>query len=110
MSDRNESNLKIDSELNLSPPRVIDGKLDSPTQSTMSSSTSPSSSFVSTRINQEDNDNNNNLKCSNNPKATSTMLVGCAYCLVCMMISKDDLICPKCKSTIVLLDFLQDEH
>ncbi|XP_027367067.1 uncharacterized protein LOC113873225 [Abrus precatorius] len=108
MNGRNGSGPKLDLKLNLSPPRVVDRRLESPTRSATVSPTSPPSSCVSTELNQEDN-SNNNLKYSNSPEATSMVLVGCPRCLMYVMLSEDDPKCPKCKST-VLLDFLHEDN
>ncbi|XP_020230681.1 serine/threonine-protein kinase pakG [Cajanus cajan] len=112
MSGRNGSGPKLDLKLNLSPPRIVDRRLESPTRSATVSPTSPPSSCVSTELNQEDNNNNNNnnhLGYSNSPEATSMVLVGCPRCLMYVMLSENDPKCPKCKST-VLLDFLHDSN
>ncbi|KAG4996436.1 hypothetical protein JHK85_027875 [Glycine max] len=88
------------------------------TTPTMVSPTSPRSSCASTKPNQEDNNNNNNNgndddndnndlnnnnnnnnNKNNNHEALSLVLVGCHHCLMHLMISKDNLKCPKCKST-----------
>ncbi|TKY53130.1 hypothetical protein E2542_SST24653 [Spatholobus suberectus] len=106
MSARNGSDPKID--LNLSPPRVVDRTLESPTQSTTVTLTSPPSSSVSIELNQKDN-NNNHLEYSNSPEATSMVLVGCPRCLMYAILYVDDLKCPKCKSS-VLFDFLHDNN
>ncbi|KAL4371719.1 hypothetical protein AHAS_Ahas06G0193900 [Arachis hypogaea] len=105
MSRRNGP--KLDLKLNLSPPRADRRRLESPARSTTASPTSPPSSCVSSELNQEDSSNNNNLRYSNSPEATSMVLVGCPRCLMYVMLSEDDPKCPKCKST-VLLDFLHD--
>lgn len=109
MSGRNGSGPKLDLKLNLSPPRVVDRRLESPTRSATVSPTSPPSSCVSTELNQVIDNNNNNLGYSNSPEATSMVLVGCPRCLMYVMLSEDDPKCPKCKST-VLLDFLHDNN
>ncbi|KAG5126455.1 hypothetical protein JHK82_027290 [Glycine max] len=87
----------------------------------MVSPPSPHSSCASTKPNQEgnhnnnnnnnnnnDNDNDNNDRTNNNnnnennnnnnPKAPSLVLVGCPHYLMYLMISDDNLKCPKCKS------------
>ncbi|KAK7278702.1 hypothetical protein RJT34_23738 [Clitoria ternatea] len=109
MSGRNGSGPKLELKLNLSPPRVVDRRLESPNRSATVSPTSPPSSCVSIELNQEDNINNNNLGYSTSPEATSMVLVGCPRCLMYVMLSENDPKCPKCKST-VLLDFHHDNH
>ncbi|KAJ0088767.1 hypothetical protein Patl1_32671 [Pistacia atlantica] len=77
--------------------------MDSPSRSATASPMSPLSSCVSSE-NQDDS-----LRYSNSPEATSMVLVGCPRCLMYVMLSEDDPKCPKCKST-VLLDFLNDNN
>ncbi|KAL5159206.1 hypothetical protein HKD37_15G043561 [Glycine soja] len=51
--------------------------------------------------NNNNGDNNNNTTTTNNnhhPEAPSLVLVGCPHCLMYLMISEDNLKCPKCKS------------
>lgn len=98
MSRRNGNGPKLDLQLNLSPPRP-NPHVNSPTRS---ASASPPSSCVSSELNQADE--NNTLRYSNSPEATSMVLVGCPRCLMYVMLSEEDPKCPKCKST-VLLDF-----
>ncbi|KAG4947029.1 hypothetical protein JHK87_043036 [Glycine soja] len=45
--------------------------------------------------NNNNGDNNNN---NNHLEAPSLVLVGCPHCLMYLMISEDNLKCPKCKS------------
>ncbi|KDP36148.1 hypothetical protein JCGZ_08792 [Jatropha curcas] len=92
---------KLELKLNLSPPRD-NPRVESPTRSATVSPTSPPSSCVSSELNQEDA-----LRYTNSPEATSMVLVGCPRCLMYVMLSENDPKCPKCKST-VLLDFLHD--
>ncbi|KAK2655619.1 hypothetical protein Ddye_008671 [Dipteronia dyeriana] len=99
MSRRNGNVPKLELKLNLSPPRA--NRMESPSRSATVSPTSPPSSCVSSE-NQEDT-----LRYSNSPEATSMVLVGCPRCLMYVMLSEDDPKCPKCKST-VLLDILHD--
>ncbi|EEF32221.1 protein GL2-INTERACTING REPRESSOR 1 isoform X1 [Ricinus communis] len=101
MSRRNGNGPKLDLKLNLSPPRA-DPRVESPNRSATVSPTSPPSSCVSSELNQDDT-----LRYSNSPEATSMVLVGCPRCLMYVMLSEDDPKCPKCKST-VLLDFLHE--
>ncbi|KAG2686678.1 hypothetical protein I3843_09G017700 [Carya illinoinensis] len=101
MSRRSGSSPKLELKLNLSPPRP-NPRVESPSRSATVSPTSPPSSCVSMELNQDDS-----LRYSNSPEATSMVLVGCPRCLMYVMLSEDDPKCPKCKST-VLLDFLQD--
>ncbi|KAF3441599.1 hypothetical protein FNV43_RR15514 [Rhamnella rubrinervis] len=101
MSRRNGSGPKLDLKLNLSPPRA-NPLAESPRRSATVSPTSPPSSCVSSELNQDDC-----LRYSNSPEATSMVLVGCPRCLMYVMLSEDDPKCPKCKST-VLLDFLHE--
>ncbi|KAJ7976187.1 E3 ubiquitin-protein ligase [Quillaja saponaria] len=98
MNRRNGNTPKLDLKLNLSPTRANPG-VESPNRS---ATVSPTSSCVSSELNQEDS-----MKNSNSPEATSMVLVGCPRCLMYVMLSEDDPKCPKCKST-VLLDFLHD--
>ncbi|XP_057425838.1 protein GL2-INTERACTING REPRESSOR 1-like [Lotus japonicus] len=109
MSHRNGSGPKLELKLNLSPPRVNHRRLESsPNRSATVSPTSPTTSCVSTELNQEEGNNNNNHSTSPE-EATSMVLVGCPRCLMYVMLSEDDPKCPKCKST-VLLDFLHDNN
>ncbi|GMY25327.1 protein GL2-INTERACTING REPRESSOR 1-like [Fagus crenata] len=101
MSKRSGNGPKLDLKLNLSPPRP-NPRVESPSRSATVSPTSPPSSCVSSELNQDDS-----LRYSNSPEATSMVLVGCPRCLMYVMLSEDDPKCPKCKST-VLLDFLHD--
>ena len=101
MSRRNGP--KLDLKLNLSPPRA-NRHAESPSRSATLSPTSPPSSCVSSELNQDET-----LRYSNSPEATSMVLVGCPRCLMYVMLSEDDPKCPKCKST-VLLDFLHDNN
>lgn len=100
---------RLDLKLNLSPPRVNNitnpRQVESPNhnhRSGNSSPTSPPSSCVSS-----ENSNDDTLRYSSSPEATSMVLVGCPRCLMYVMLSEEDPKCPKCKST-VLLDFLHD--
>ncbi|KAJ6406733.1 hypothetical protein OIU84_010277 [Salix udensis] len=101
MSRRNGSIPKLDLKLNLSPTRV-NPRVESPGRSATVSPTSPPSSCLSSEMSQDDT-----LKYSSSPEATSMVLVGCPRCLMYVMLSENDAKCPKCKST-VLLDFLHD--
>ncbi|KAJ6743212.1 hypothetical protein OIU85_017203 [Salix viminalis] len=101
MSRRNGSIPKLDLKLNLSPTRV-NPRVESPGRSATVSPTSPPSSCLSSEMSQDDT-----LKYSSSPEATSMVLVGCPRCLMYVMLSENDPKCPKCKST-VLLDFLHD--
>ncbi|KAJ7971629.1 E3 ubiquitin-protein ligase [Quillaja saponaria] len=103
MSRRNGNTPKLDLKLNLSPPRA-NPRVESPSRAATVSPTSPQSSCVSSELNQEDS-----MRYSNSPEATSMVLVGCPRCLMYVMLSEDDPKCPKCKST-VLLDFLHDNN
>ncbi|KAJ6756105.1 hypothetical protein OIU79_028505 [Salix purpurea] len=102
MSRRNGSLPKLDLKLNLSPPRVNLQGVESPGRSATASPTSPPSSCVSSEMSQDDT-----LRCSSSPEATSMVLVGCPRCLMYVMLSENDPKCPKCKSTW-LLGFLHD--
>ncbi|CAK7341955.1 unnamed protein product [Dovyalis caffra] len=101
MSRRNGNLPKLDLKLNLSPPRV-NPRVESPGRSATVSPTSPPTSCVSSEMSQDDT-----LRYSTSPEATSMVLVGCPRCLMYVMLSDNDPKCPKCKST-VLLDFLHD--
>ncbi|CAK9180793.1 unnamed protein product [Ilex paraguariensis] len=101
MSRRNGKDPKLDLKLNLSPSRN-NPHVESPSRSLTVSPTSPPSSCVSSEFNQDET-----LRYSNSPDATSMMLVGCPRCLMYVMLSVEDPRCPKCKST-VLLDFLHE--
>nr|KYP33917.1 hypothetical protein KK1_045191 [Cajanus cajan]KYP73854.1 hypothetical protein KK1_006511 [Cajanus cajan] len=109
MSDRNETNPKLELRLNLSPPRVVDRRLESPNLSAIISPPSPPSSCASTDVKQEREDDNNNLGYSNSPEVVPLVLVGCHHCLMYIMVAKDNLMCPKCKST-ALIEFLHDNN
>ncbi|KAL7137289.1 hypothetical protein ABFS83_10G082100 [Erythranthe nasuta] len=101
MSRRNAAP-KLDLKLNLSPPRLSHHhhhqRAESPSRSSTASPTSPPSSCVSSELNQQDD----SLRYSTSPEATSMMLVGCPRCLMYVMLSEDDPRCPKCKSTVLL--------
>ncbi|KAJ6864753.1 hypothetical protein NC651_035345 [Populus alba x Populus x berolinensis] len=92
MSRRNGSLPKLDLKLNLSPPRV-NPRVESPGRSATVSPTSPPSSCVSSEMNQDDT-----LRYSSSPEATSMVLVGCPRCLMYVMLSENDPKCPKCKN------------
>ncbi|KAI3471894.1 hypothetical protein Pfo_028582 [Paulownia fortunei] len=94
---------KLDLKLNLSPPRLNHPRVESPSRSLTVSPTSPPSSCVSSELNQQDE----YLRYSTSPEATSMMLVGCPRCLMYVMLAEEDPRCPKCKST-VLLDVIHD--
>ena len=87
---------KLDLKLNLSPPRA-NPRAESPTRLAAVSPTSPPSSCVSSELNQDET-----LRYSNSPEATSMMLVGCPRCLMYVMLAEEDPRCPKCKSTVLL--------
>ncbi|KAF9664904.1 hypothetical protein SADUNF_Sadunf16G0066400 [Salix dunnii] len=76
MSRRNASLPKLDLKLNLSPPRV-NPRVESPGRSATASPTSPPSSCVSSEMSQDDT-----LRYSSSPEATSMVLVGCPRCLI----------------------------
>ncbi|KAF5193397.1 E3 ubiquitin-protein ligase [Thalictrum thalictroides] len=103
---RNGKNPRLDLKLNLSPPRAGNQQViqSSPNRSSTSSPISPPSSCVSSELNNEET-----LRYSNSPEATSMVLVGCPRCLMYVMLSEEDPKCPKCKST-VLLDFVHDNN
>lgn len=101
---RNGKNTRLDLKLNLSPPRGNRQQVESPNRSGNSSPTSPPSSCVSTELN-----NDETVRYSTSPEATSMVLVGCPRCLMYVMLSETDPKCPKCKST-VLLDFVHDNN
>ncbi|XP_057778008.1 protein GL2-INTERACTING REPRESSOR 1 [Salvia miltiorrhiza] len=100
MSQRNGPKLEL--KLNLSPPRMNHRVVESPTRSLTVSPTSPPSSCVSSEQDET-------LRYSTSPEATSMMLVGCPRCLMYVMLSEEDPRCPKCKST-VLLDVIHDRN
>ncbi|KAK6152275.1 hypothetical protein DH2020_014910 [Rehmannia glutinosa] len=90
MSHRNVNGPpKLDLKLNLSPPRAIHPRSESPSRSLTVSPTSPPSSCVSSELNQQDEC----LKYSTSPEATSMMLVGCPRCLMYVMLAEED---PRC--------------
>ncbi|KAK4755226.1 hypothetical protein SAY87_008983 [Trapa incisa] len=112
MNRRSGAGVKLD--LNLSPPRV-----DSPRLATALSPThsgSPSS-CLSLEVNGADLNllhhgrrrYHQHIWSSNIPKETSMVLVGCARCLMYVMLSEDNPKCPRCKST-VLLSFQQETN
>ncbi|XP_020236291.1 uncharacterized protein LOC109815885 [Cajanus cajan] len=111
MSDRNGSIPKLELKLNLSPPRVVSHRPESPTLSTtMSPASPPPSLCVSVEVSQEEEDNNNNnLEHPNNPEAISLVLVGCPRCHMYVMVAEDNLRCLKCGST-TLLEFDHDNN
>ncbi|KAH6798899.1 hypothetical protein C2S51_035383 [Perilla frutescens var. frutescens] len=100
MSRRNGA--KLDLKLNLSPPRANQARVVSPSHSL---TVSPTSSCVSSELNQQDE----YLRYSTSPEATSMMLVGCPRCLMYVMLAEEDPRCPKCKSS-VLLDIIHDNN
>ncbi|KAG2403584.1 hypothetical protein LR48_Vigan734s000300 [Vigna angularis] len=108
MSDRNENAAELGLNLNLSPPRIVDNRPQSTTQSPAVLPASPSNSCVSTELNQDDS-NNNNVENPNNPEAISLKLVGCPNCLMYMMINEDKHHCPRCKNT-TLIYFPDDKN
>ncbi|KAF2307692.1 hypothetical protein GH714_030851 [Hevea brasiliensis] len=77
MSRKNGNGPKLDLKLNLSPPRP-NPRVESPSRSATVSPTSPPSSCVSSELNQEDT-----LRYSNSPEATSMVLVGCPSSIPC---------------------------
>ncbi|CAK9180578.1 unnamed protein product [Ilex paraguariensis] len=94
MSRRNDP--KLDLKLNLSPPRA-NPHVASPSRSSTVSPTSPPTSCLSSELNQDET-----LRYSNSPEATSMVLVGCPRCLMYVMLAEEDPRCPKCKSTVLL--------
>ncbi|CAJ1792690.1 unnamed protein product [Sphenostylis stenocarpa] len=64
-------------------------------------------SCVSIEVNQED-DNNNNVEHSDTHEV-NLVVVGCPHCLMYVMVSEDDIKCPKCKSTS-LIHFSSDNN
>ncbi|KAG5052484.1 hypothetical protein AAZX31_02G186400 [Glycine max] len=110
MSGRNGSGLKLDLNLNLPPPTIVNQGLESSARSAIVSLTSSSYSCLSTELNQDDNNNNNNNHgYSNISEAISIVLVGCPHCLMYVMINEGDLKCPKCKSS-TLIHFLNENN
>ncbi|KAI5674415.1 hypothetical protein M9H77_14779 [Catharanthus roseus] len=103
MSRRNGNVPKLDLKLNLSPPRG-NQRVQSPSRSSTASPTSPPSSCVSSELNQEEN-----YSFSNSPEATSMIVAGCPRCLMYIMLPEKDPRCPKCKST-VLLEVFNDNN
>jgi len=101
MSGKIGSPLKLDFDLNLSPPRDGDLRFESLTQLTMVSPTSPPEPCVSIELKQDDNNKKHHLE------ATSMMVVGCPNCLMYVMIYKGGLKCPICKNN-GLVYFLSD--
>ncbi|KAK8582194.1 hypothetical protein V6N13_145176 [Hibiscus sabdariffa] len=100
---RKVKNPKVDLKLKLSPPHSPAASNDqvvvSPNSSVSSSSEmSPGSSCVSSEPRGDS---------TNSPEGTSMMLVGCARCLMYVMISRVDPKCPRCKSTVLLQLFNQ---
>ncbi|CAI9097643.1 OLC1v1034117C1 [Oldenlandia corymbosa var. corymbosa] len=96
MSRRNGSAPKLDLKLNLSPPRG-NLRVQSPSRSSTVSPTSPPSSCLSSELNQEDN-----YVFSNSPDSTAMIVAGCPRCLMYIMLPEKDPRCPKCKSTVLL--------
>ncbi|OMO83191.1 hypothetical protein COLO4_22643 [Corchorus olitorius] len=91
---------KLELELNLSPPRANNVRVESPNTSVSSWAMSPESSCVSSEPEEQ---------YPSSPEETSMVLVGCPRCLMYVMLSEVDPKCPRCKST-VLLDFLSEEN
>ncbi|KAK7354981.1 hypothetical protein VNO80_14226 [Phaseolus coccineus] len=120
MSDRNGSAAELGLNLNLSPPRIVDNRPESPPQSPPQPPpqsppqiaavlpASPPSSCVSTELNQDDN-NNNNLGHPSSSESISLILVGCPNCLMYVMINGANHQCPKCKNT-TLIHFPDDKN
>ncbi|KAM3324263.1 hypothetical protein P3S67_005414 [Capsicum chacoense] len=81
----------LDLKLNISSrPSVISMERSSPASSCVSREPSPDEEF-------------------SKKSAMPMMLVGCPGCLMYVIISEENLKCPKCKST-VLLDFFKEER
>ncbi|OAY84887.1 uncharacterized protein LOC109722857 [Ananas comosus] len=92
---------KVDLRLNVSPPTRGEASRRMAVDSDSSSNSSPSSCLSS--------ENEQGLRCSGSPEATSMVLAGCPRCLMYVMLSEEDPKCPKCKSP-VLLDFLAKKN
>ncbi|ESW17809.1 hypothetical protein PHAVU_007G270300 [Phaseolus vulgaris] len=105
MSDRNGSAAELGLNLNLSPPRVLDNRPQSPPPL---AAASPPISCVSTEINQDDS-NNYNLGNPSSAEPISLILVGCPNCLMYVMINGANHQCPKCKKT-TLIHFPDDKN
>ncbi|KAL3536052.1 hypothetical protein ACH5RR_004513 [Cinchona calisaya] len=100
MSRRNGNAPKLDHlKLNLSPPRVNNPRVQSPSRSSTASPTSPQSSCVSSELNQDHQDT---YIFSNSPDSTAMIVAGCPRCLMYVMLPEKDPRCPKCKSTVLL--------
>lgn len=93
------------------PPMVVDDGLESPIELAPNSPISPTISCFCFEFNQDDDDDNYNniFEYSNDVEVTSMVVVGCSECLMYSMVSKNDLKCPKCKSTD-LIHFHDDNN
>ncbi|WVZ06982.1 hypothetical protein V8G54_020328 [Vigna mungo] len=108
MSDENGNAPNLEVNFNLPPPMVVDNGLESPIELAPNSPISPPISCFCFEFNQDDDDNNN-FEYSNNVEVASMVVVGCYECLMYAMVSKNDLKCPKCKSTN-LIHFHDDNN
>ncbi|WOL12748.1 hypothetical protein Cni_G21515 [Canna indica] len=100
MSRNRKSQNKVDLKLNLSLQAPTRGGTSS-RRSSAEEASSPSSSCLSSEAEL-------GTRSPDSPEAAASMVVaGCPRCLMYVMLSEDDLRCPKCRST-VLLDFCGD--
>ncbi|KAE8673653.1 pentatricopeptide repeat-containing protein [Hibiscus syriacus] len=107
---RRSDGLEPDSMLNLSPARVVNHSVRSPSVSVSSLESSPESSCLSSEL---DNNYEDLISMAeypgSRPEVTSMLLVGCPRCFMYVMLSEVNPKCPRCKST-VFLDFLNNEN
>ncbi|KAK4759589.1 hypothetical protein SAY87_022720 [Trapa incisa] len=105
MSKRSGAGLKLDLKLNLnlSPPRADSPRSDAALSPTGSGSTNSclSSEVHGTDLHRHDH-SRHHISSSSSPEETSMVLMGCARCLMYVMLSEDDPKCPRCKSTVLL--------
>ncbi|KAK4782706.1 hypothetical protein SAY86_007080 [Trapa natans] len=106
MSKRSGAGLKLDLKLNLnlSPPRADSPRSYAALSPTGSGSTNSclSSEVHGTDLHRHDHSRHHISSSSSSPEETSMVLVGCARCLMYVMLSEDDPKCPRCKSTVLL--------
>ncbi|KAI3857189.1 hypothetical protein MKW98_010603 [Papaver atlanticum] len=101
MSERKEkididcASSKIDLKLDFSPS-VLEQRIITTTSN--SSTSSPTSSCVLSEKKRPDNDNSNNLE-ETTTMVSDMVLVGCPGCYLYLLLLRDNIRCPKCKSS-----------
>ncbi|TKY48671.1 hypothetical protein E2542_SST26093 [Spatholobus suberectus] len=100
--------------LELRPPSRQAAQSSSGEQPEFSSSSSSSSVSYSSKMPNEGTcvfppDAEDNVERANAPETKAMPLVGCPRCFMYVMLSEVDPKCPKCKST-VFLEFFKDEN